>query len=99
MAKDEVSVTMTEKQKDKVVELFAKEKAAPKMVMHNLLFGHQINGQKYGPGNTLVPEDLVGHFMATDAKALDSRIKENESNSGMVEILGRGISRKINGGF
>lgn len=93
------SIEVTEDQKNKIVDMFAKEKAAVTKVKVNLLFGHRINGTSYGPGDCEVNSDMVGHFQAADQNALNSRLKENESSSGMVEILGRGITRKVNGGF
>jgi hypothetical protein len=94
---DIISVEMTQAQKDKVVDLFAQEKAKAekKFVTMNLMYQHKINGTKYGRGVAKVPEELAGHLQAADHKAMVARLKENISTNTELEILSRGISRVI----
>lgn len=101
MTKEEKKTTIevTEAQKEEIVQLFAKKQEqkeqAGKTVKMNLSFGHSINGKHYGPGETIVPAELEGHFESGDYKALQMRLRENQSSEEMVQILGRGITRKV----
>jgi hypothetical protein len=98
MSKDKVvSVEMTEDQKNKVVDMFAKEKAVveKKFVKVDLLHSHKVNGHRYGPGVVQVPEELQGHLEVGDQKATVARLKENISTNTQLEILSRGISRIV----
>jgi len=100
MAEKTVTVEMTEKQKDKVVDLLAKEKAASekKFVKVNLFNEHRINGVPFGPGLVDAPEEIAGTLLSNDHAAINSRLKEMSSDNNMIEILGRGISRIRKGG-
>jgi hypothetical protein len=88
---------MTEAQKNKVVDILAKDaaKAEKKMVKMDLLYEHTVNGVHYGPGMTDVPEELHGHFIVGDNNFLKARLRENMSTSTELEILSKGISRVI----
>ena len=89
------TIELTEKQKEKVVELFAKEEAPKTYTFVDLMFQHEINNVKYGPGNTSVPSDMAGTLTSADNKALTFRLKENQSSNTMIEIMGKGISRIV----
>lgn len=99
MAKEKkvVSVEMTEDQKDRVVEILAKEEekkvSETQMIEINLRFQHRRNGNTYGPGRVRVAEDMGYSMLSADEKALESRIKENEGGERLVHIIGQGQSK------
>lgn len=97
MAKEEkkVSLEMTESQKEKVVDILAKEekKAPEPMVEVDLRFEHNRNGQPYGPGKVIVPEGVGSSLFAADYNAYVSRLREMESTNKMIEIISRGVTK------
>jgi hypothetical protein len=90
-----VQVEMTEEQKEKVVDILAKEepKKPVKMVEVELRFGHNRNNIQYGPGKVIVPEEIGSSLFSADYNAYLSRLKETESSNKMIEIIGRGITK------
>jgi len=99
MAKDKETVTveMTEAQKNKVVDFLAKEAPVTTTKKIFLNFEHERNNYKYGPGTVDVASDIAGSLEAADHQAMVYLLKQNQSSSTMIEILGRGISRIRNG--
>jgi hypothetical protein len=92
MAKDTITVEMTNEQKNKVVDFLAKEQVLPTKSMF-LNFQHNRNNKKYGPGTVDVPGELAGALEAADHQAMVYLLKQNQSSNTMIEILGRGVSR------
>jgi hypothetical protein len=94
------TVEMTEKQKEKVIDILAKEKAETEKVFVDvrLLVEHRINGVPYGPGTVKVPQAIAGTLLSNDQAAIQARLKEMTSDNNMIEILGRGLSRIHKGG-
>lgn len=95
MAKEKVTVEMTEEQKEKVVDILAKEEPKVELIKVNLGFGHSRNGVKYGPGWANVPSNIAGSLMAADHNALMSELKRNQSAEHLIEIVGRGVTRVV----
>lgn len=100
MSEKKTSLEVTEAQKEKIVDLFAKEAAnkntEPKEV--TLFHEHRINGIPYGPGTLKVPANIAGTLLANDQSMTTARLKEMSSDNKMIEILGRGLSRIHKGG-
>lgn len=94
MAK-EVSVTMTEAQKERVVDLLAKESAPKEVKKVTLVFQHERNNVKYGPGTVEVEAGLASALFAQDQLRFNNRLRENEGGDNLVEIVGAGHTRKI----
>ncbi len=95
--KDEVSVVMTKTQKEKVLKLLAEDEAkkAPiETVKVHLSFEHTRNERKYF-GLVEVPADLAASLLVADQRFLQARLRENQSNDNLVEIVGRGHTRII----
>jgi hypothetical protein len=96
--KDEVEVTMTKAQKEKFVAMVSEEVEAAKpieLVGLNLGVEHRINGVAYGPGYCDAPSNIAGLLESHDAAAVDSRLREMTSSDNLVEILGRGVVRRV----
>ena len=95
------TIEVTEKQKAKIVDIMAREKEQEDVSLKevDLLQEHRINGVPYGPGRTMVPSNIAGTLLSNDQAAIQSRLREMTSQTGMREILGRGITRMIKGGF
>lgn len=97
MAEKKVSLEMTEEQKNKVVDILAKESSPTEMKTVDLLQEHRINGVPYGPGITEAPAVIAGTLLSNDHQALQSRLREMTSGNHNVEILGRHITRTVRG--
>ena len=95
---DEVSLTMTKAQKEQVVKLFAAEAEKKNTVVETVSvqinFEHTRNDKKYF-GLVKVPADLAASLMVADQRYLEARLRENQSRDGLVEIVGRGVSRIV----
>jgi len=95
MSKETVSVEMTKAQKDRVVDLLAKEAAPKEMKTVTLTFQHERNNVKYGPGTVEVEAGLASALYAQDQLRFNNRLRENEGGDHLVEIVGAGHTRKI----
>lgn len=92
-----VSVEMTSEQRDRIVKILADEKIKAKadedmgQFKMDLLFQHNINGKRFGPGRAvLVPEFLVGQLMYQENKAKEHELNLNQSQKRSFEIMQSG---------
>lgn len=89
-----VNVEMSKEQADEFASFLAKKKdeSEKKEVKESktliyLVFRHNVNGKKYGPGQTEVPSELVGHF-----QEYEQRQKNNE----LASMMNRGRVMELN---
>jgi hypothetical protein len=76
----------------KIAEEKAKKGAE---VLLNLGFQHRRNGKKFGPGMTRVPEEFAGSLEAADTQALRAKLRENQTDEHLFEVVARGQQRRI----
>lgn len=92
-----VSVEMTEEQKAQFVKFMASKKDEPKveevqLYTMNLLYQHNINGKKYGPGPTTIPAYHVDLIQHQELNKKGAEISLNTSSNRMFKILDSGQS-------
>ncbi len=98
---EQVSIEMSKEQAEKFAQFLVKEETAvqknePKATaLIELRFQHRRNRKLYGPGFAQCDEDLAGSLMAADIKALEMRLRENQSDGGLFEIAMNGQTRRI----
>lgn len=95
MKEDKVTLEMTTEQKKKVVEILAKESEPKVMKTITLVFQHERNNVKYGPGTIEVEAGMASSLFVADQARFNNRLKENEGGDHLVEIIGAGHTRKI----
>lgn len=61
----------------------------------NLGFQHRRNGKAYGPGSVDVPEEIAGSLEAADQVALQMKLRENQSNDHLFQVMARGVQRRM----
>jgi len=60
-----------------------------------LSYSHRINGKKYGPGQTTVPKEIVGHLQSSEQKQLINELKLNQSTKHFFSVTGQGQATKV----
>jgi hypothetical protein len=95
-----VSVEMTASQAEEFAEIQAKKEAKdeynPKEPYRiQLAYSHNINGKKYGPGEAIVPHELVGRLQVAENQNLTNELKLNQSTNRFFEVTGRGAARPV----
>jgi hypothetical protein len=96
MTKEEAEEFAQFKLKKEQEALKAKEaEEAKQLYVINLAYSHNINGVKYGPGRTEVPEELVGLLQHNEQNTLRNEIRLNQSadNFFKVSMQGAGVKR------
>lgn len=96
MSKEETTtLEVTKKQKDRIVDLMSKEAEVKPTKELTLLFQHERNNVKYGPGTVVVEAGLAASMFVQDQARYNNRLRENEGGDHLVEIVAAGHTRKI----
>lgn len=89
------TLEVTAEQKAEIVEAFAKKEEAKEMKKVTLVFQHERNNIKYGPGTIEVVAPIASSLFAADQARFNNRLREHEGGDHLVEIVGAGVTRKI----
>lgn len=95
-----VAVEMTEAEKEQFTKYMAEQKSkaekakdSDEIIEVDLRFPHRVNQKHYGPGKVTVKSGLGYMLLQQDDQAMIARMKVHESSGGLIEIMGRGISK------